>query len=59
MAGSEDFQNKYFAAKTNLEKVQLFIKEGRYKVATRADKPNLMRITPALLRRQEHQKNQA
>ena len=41
MSGNDDFQNRYFAAKTNLEKVQLFIREGRYKVATRTDKPNL------------------
>lgn len=41
MSGNDNFQKKYFAAKTNLEKVQLFIREGRYKVATRTDKPNL------------------
>lgn len=41
MSENDDFQIKYFAAKTHIEKIQLFIREGRYAVIIRADKPNL------------------
>lgn len=41
MASPNDFQAKFYAASTNIEKVKLCIREGRYKIATRKDKPNL------------------
>ena len=37
----DEFKQKFFAAKTHIEKVQLCIRERRYKIWTRKEKPNL------------------
>lgn len=41
MSSVEEFKQKYFAAKTHIEKVQVCIGEQRYSIWERADKPNL------------------
>lgn len=41
MSSVDDFQTRFYAAATQIEKVKLCIQEGRYKIATRKDKPNL------------------
>lgn len=41
MSSFEDFKGKFYAARTQIEKVKLCIQEGRYKIVTRRDKPNL------------------
>ena len=41
MASDDEFKKKYQAAQTPFAKVQVCIREGRYKIWTRADKPNL------------------
>lgn len=41
MSSNEEFKQKFFAAKTHIEKVQVCIREQRYKIWERNDKPNL------------------
>lgn len=41
MSSDDEFKKKYQAAKTHFEKVQICIREQRYKIWQRADKPNL------------------
>lgn len=44
MSSQDDFRTRFYAAVTPLEKVKLCIREGRYKIVSRRDKPNLFRI---------------
>lgn len=37
----DDFQTRFYASATLMEKVKLCIQEGRYNIVTRKDKPNL------------------
>lgn len=41
MPPDEEFKKKYQAAKNHFERVQVCIREQRYKIWLRADKPNL------------------
>lgn len=44
MSSQDDFQRKFYAASTQIEKVKLCISEGRYEIVVRRDKPNLFRV---------------
>lgn len=44
MSSQDDFQRKFYAAATQIEKVKLCICEGRYRIVVRRDKPNLFRV---------------
>lgn len=41
MSVDEDFRSRFQAAKTHIERIQICIREQRYKIWQRADKPNL------------------
>lgn len=44
LSSTDDFQTRFYAAATQLEKVKLCIREERYKIVVRRDKPNLFRV---------------
>lgn len=41
VSGVDAFQARFYAARTHIDKIKLCIREGRYKISTRRDKPNL------------------
>lgn len=41
MSNIDDFKTRFFGASTQIDKIKLCIREDRYTISTRRDKPNL------------------